>query len=89
MEHLSGFFSVDPGELGLMRGVSEAYQTVLRGLTWRRGDQILTSEEEEGSVLMPTLHLRDLFGVEVVKFPLVDDLRGQVDAVAKRITDCA
>lgn len=87
MERLSGFFCVDPGELGLMRGVSEAYQTVLRGLTWRKGDQILTSEEEEGSVLMPTLHLRDLFGVEVVKFPLIDDLHGQVEAVAERITN--
>jgi cysteine desulfurase/selenocysteine lyase len=69
-----------------MRGVSEAYQTVLRGLDWKAGDRILLTEEEEGSVLTPTLHLRELFGVEVVKVPLVDDLQGQVDAFASRIT---
>lgn len=87
MDRLCGFFGVEPGSLGLMRGVSEAYQTVLRGMDWRAGDQILTTEEEEGSVLMPTLHLKDRFGVEVVKVPLVHSIQGQVEAFAGRLTD--
>ena len=87
MARLAQFFSVDRGELGLMRGVSEGYQTVLRGLDWQRGDRIVTTEEEEAALLMPSLHLRERFGVEVVKAPLVDDLEGQVRAVAERITD--
>ena len=32
MDRFARFFSVDRDELGLMRGVSEAFQTVLRGL---------------------------------------------------------
>ena len=41
MERLARFFSVEPSELALMRGVSEGYQTVLRGLEWQAGDRIV------------------------------------------------
>src|SRR5262245_46863440 len=37
IERLSRFFAAEPGELALMRGVSEAFQTALRGIGWRRG----------------------------------------------------
>ena len=84
---IARFFGVDAGDLSLMRGVSEGFQTVLRGMQWREGDQILISEEEEAALLLPSLHLRDLCGVEVVKIPLVDDPQGQTQAVADRMTD--
>lgn len=87
MERIAQFFSVDRGELALMRGVSEGFQTVLRGLDWQAGDQIVVTDEEEAALLLPCLHLRDLFGVDVVKAPLVDDLEGQVQAVADCMTD--
>ena len=86
MERLAQFFGVARGELCLMRGVSEGFQTVLRGLDWQAGDQIVTTEEEEAALLLPILHVRDLYGVEVVKVPLVDDHDGQVQAVAERLT---
>ena len=86
-ERLGGFFGVRAGDLALMRGVSEAFQTVIRGLDWKAGDRILISEEEEVALLVPCLHLRDLFGVVVDKVPLMDDVDGQVDAVAGRITE--
>ena len=87
MERLAAFFGVDRGELGLMRGVSEGFQTVLRGLQWQAGDQIVLTAEEEAALLLPYLHLRDLYGVEVVKVPLVEDVEEQVQAVADRLTD--
>ncbi|MDP6775372.1 MAG: aminotransferase class V-fold PLP-dependent enzyme [Candidatus Latescibacteria bacterium] len=86
-DKLARFFSVEPGDLALMRGVSEGFQTVLRGTEWRAGDRVLISEEEEAALLLPSLHLRDLYGVEVVKFPLADDPEGQRQAVADRMTD--
>ncbi len=70
-----------------MRGVSEAFQTVIRGLDWKAGDRILISEEEEMALLVPCLHLRDLYGVIVDRAPLVDDVDGQVDAVLGRIKE--
>ena len=84
---IAEFLGVTPGDLAWMRGVSEGYLTVLRGMDWREGDRILISEEEEAALFLPSMHLRDLCGVEVVKFPLVDDTAGQVQAVADRIDD--
>ena len=80
MERLARFFAVEPEELALMRGVSEGFQTVLRGMEWGEGDRIVITADEEASLLLPVLHLRDRFGVEVVKMPLVDDVEGQVEA---------
>ena len=84
---LARFFGVAPSELALMRGVSEAYQTVLRGLDWRRGDQLLITAEEEAALHLPSLHLRDRHGVEVVKVPLLADPEEQLDAFAARISE--
>ena len=84
---LARFFGVAPSELALMRGVSEAYQTVLRGLDWRRGDQLLITAEEEAALHLPSLHLRDRQGVEVVKVPLLADPEEQLDAFAARISE--
>ena len=67
MERLAQFVGVDADELALMRGVSEGFQTVLRGLSWSKGDRIVISGDEEAAVLLPCLHLRDRYGVEVVK----------------------
>lgn len=80
MERLARFFGVETGELALMRGVSEAFQTVIRGLSWKRGDRIVITVDEEAALLLPVLHLRDRFGVEVVKLPLIDDAEAQVEA---------
>jgi cysteine desulfurase/selenocysteine lyase len=71
METIAGFFDVHAEELALMRGVSEGFQTVLRGMDWQQGDRIVISADEEAALLLPCLHLRDLFGVEVVKLPLM------------------
>lgn len=83
MLRLAEFFSVDPNELALMRGVSEAYQTVLRGLEWQAGDEIIVSEDEEAALLLPTLHLRDRFGIQVIKLPLLEDTTQQLDALRR------
>ena len=86
-DRLGEFFNVEGGDLALMRGVSEGFQTILRGRDWKEGDHVLMTAEEEAALFLPTLHLRDLFGVKVDKIPLVNDLQGQVDAVEELITD--
>ena len=84
---LARFFGVAPSELALMRGASEAFQTVLRGLDWQHGDQLLITAEEEAALHLPSLHLRDRHGVEVVKVPLLADPEEQLDAFAARFTE--
>jgi cysteine desulfurase/selenocysteine lyase len=87
MDRLARFFGVEPNELALMRGVSEAYQTVLRGLDWQVGDQLVVSADEEAALLLASLHLAQRRGVEVIKAPLVDDVEGQAEAVAACCTE--
>lgn len=43
MARLALFFGVAVEELALMRGVSEGFQTVVRGMDWQHGDEILIS----------------------------------------------
>lgn len=87
LARLAEFFSVAPDELAVMRGVSEAYQTVLRGIRWKPGDEILLTADEEAALLLPTLHLRDVAGVRVVKLPLHAEPAQQRAALRKRLTD--
>jgi len=77
MDRLARFFSVSASELAIMRGVSEAFQTVLRGMSWQAGDEIIMTEDEEAALLLPALHLRDRSGVRVVKLPLLSVAGGQ------------
>ena len=85
MDQLAEFFGVAAGELALMRGVSEAIQTIVRGMDWREGDEILISGDEEAAVLLPALHLRDLYGVKVVKLPLLLEDEEQITAAEQLI----
>ncbi len=83
---IARFCGADPAELALMRGVSEAYLTVLRGLDWQPGDEIVLTGDEEAALLLPSLHLRDRAGVRVVKVPLCADPAEQVAAFAERLS---
>ncbi len=78
MATLARFLGCAVDELALMRGVSEGFQTVLRGLDWQAGDRVLITQDEEAALLLPLLHLRDACGIELVKVPLVDDEDEQV-----------
>lgn len=86
MERLARFFGVEAGELALMRGVSEGFLTVLRGIEWQPGDRVVLSCDEEAALLLPCLHLRDRRGVEIVKAPLRADPDEAVDAVTQLLT---
>ena len=44
---------VEPDELALTRGISEAFQTVLRGMSWQTGDEIIVTSDEEAALLLP------------------------------------
>ena len=87
LKNISSFFSVSTKDICLMRGVSEAFQTVLRGMEWAAGDQIIISEDEEAALLLPVLHLRDRYGVEVIKAPLIDGEDVQVETISNLFTE--
>ena len=83
---LAAFLVAAPEELAFLRGVSEAYQTVLRGLLWEPGDRILLSAEEMVSLRFPSQRLRQIAEVAVDRFPLIEDDRAQLAEITARIT---
>ncbi len=83
---LAAFLGAAPEELAFLRGVSEAYQTVLRSLAWQPGDRILLSAEEMVSLRFPSQRLRQIAEVVVDRFPLIEDERAQLAEIAARIT---
>ena len=87
VERIADFLHVDADEVALKLAVSDGFNTVVNGLEWREGDQIITTEEEAAAILGPSLHLKQTRGVQVFKAPLVDDIEGQVSAIADLITD--
>jgi cysteine desulfurase / selenocysteine lyase len=67
LERIAGFLGTARENIALTRGVSEAFQIVLHGIDWRRGDRIIVTEDEEASLLLPVLQLADVHGVEVIQ----------------------
>jgi selenocysteine lyase/cysteine desulfurase len=84
---LARFFGVDATEMALMRGVSEAFQTVLRGLDWQPDDELIVTADEEAALAVSSLHLRDRHGVVVRKAPLLRDAEAQVAAVTNLLNE--
>jgi len=81
LQTIAGLLGCDSDDIALMRGVTEAYLTVLRGIDWRAGDEILLSADEEMALQLPAWHLRDSLGVVVKTFPLFDDEERQMAAI--------
>ncbi len=69
---LARFFGVGPESVAVMRGVSEGFLTVLRGIDWHEGDEVVVTTDEEAALLLPVLAMRDQQGVVIRKMPLVD-----------------
>ncbi|HAA76278.1 TPA: hypothetical protein DCE37_14275 [Candidatus Latescibacteria bacterium] len=87
IDRVSRFFRAQPTQVALMRGVSEAFQTVIRGIDWQAGDQILITDEEEAAIYLASLHLRDRHGVEVITVPVKGTSERQAVAFADAMTD--
>lgn len=75
----------EPVEVALTGSTTDGVNTVLSGLRWSAGDQVLTSDEEHPGVLAPLGRLRRLEGVTVRVAPferLADAVDGRTRLVA-------
>jgi L-cysteine/cystine lyase len=69
----------DPDSVALTGSTTDGVNTVLAGLDLRRGDRIVTSDEEHPGLLAPLARARDLHGVELVVVPF-PEIAGAVTA---------
>lgn len=84
---IARFLGARANQVALMRGVSEAFQTVIRGVDWQAGDRIVTTAEEEAAIFLASLHVRDRHDVEVVTVPITGEADSQVAAFREAIDD--
>jgi len=56
---MAGFLGIKPTEIAFTRGVADGANMVTHGLPWQPGDEIITTDEENPSFLLPVLMLKD------------------------------
>jgi selenocysteine lyase/cysteine desulfurase len=76
-----------PSEVALTGSTTDGVNTVLGGLEWTAGDEVVTSDEEHPGLLAPLGRLRRRFGVEVRVVPFAE-LAGAVGA-STRLVACS
>ncbi len=82
-EQLARFLGVETDEIAFTRSVSEGMNIVAWGLPWQAGDEVIVSDQEHPTGLLPWFNLRDRLGISVRQVPLTDD----PDALLQRIDD--
>jgi cysteine desulfurase / selenocysteine lyase len=64
--NFASLVNADPGDVALVKNVSDGINTVATGLSWKAGDNVvLCREVEHPSNIFPWYNIRDMFGVEV------------------------
>jgi len=85
----SFFGADDPSEIAFMKNTTEGLNTVIMGLPWEKGDEVVTTDYEHNSVHVPVLCARDRFSLKhrVVRSSedLVFDLGAFEEAMSKKV----
>jgi len=70
---MADFLGVSSGELCFTRGVSDGAHIVIRGMRWQSGDEIILTDEEYPSFILPAIQLKQRYGVEIKVLKLAND----------------
>jgi L-cysteine/cystine lyase len=79
-------FGAAGDEIALTHSATEGLGTALMGITWRPGDEVITTFEEHPGLLLPLALLARRFGVVTRYAEIGDGSSGVVEALASRIT---
>ncbi len=79
-------FGADPDEIALTHSACEGLNSALMGMTWQRGDEIVTTGEEHPGLLLPLSLMAHRFGT-ITRFADISDAsRSVTEAIAQQIT---
>lgn len=62
---LASLINASTEEILLTQNTTEGINIVLNGLPWQKGDEVITCNLEHPSILLPTYHLQNRYGVKV------------------------
>lgn len=72
-EAVAGLIGASAGEVLLTSSTTDGINTVMTGLPWREGDEIVTCNLEHSSILLPSYQAQRLRGVKVNVLTLAPD----------------
>jgi selenocysteine lyase/cysteine desulfurase len=75
-EIIAGMLKARPEQIAFMRNTSDGLSALANGITWQRGDNIVSFEREFPSNFYPWRRMRDEFGVEIKLCP---EREGRID----------
>jgi len=70
---MARFFGASPEEICFTRGVSDGASIVMNGFSWQPGDEVIATDEEHSAFYLPTLLLKERFGIVVRLLELEND----------------
>ena len=70
---VASMLGVDSDEIALLRSVSEGMNVVAMGLDWQDGDEIILTDQEHPTGLLPWFNLRRRVAVDLKFVPLTND----------------
>ncbi|MCB1024466.1 MAG: aminotransferase class V-fold PLP-dependent enzyme, partial [Acidobacteria bacterium] len=73
---IAGMLNVRPEQIAFMRNTSDGFATVANGLSWEKGDNIVTFANEFPANFYPWRRIRDKYGVEL---RLCSEKDGRID----------
>src|SRR3954451_7725850 len=82
----ASIFGADADEIALTHSATEGLGTVLMGMTWSPGDEVITTFEEHPGLLLPLALLARRFGVLTRYADIGDGSSAVVAALSSRIT---
>ena len=80
---LGALLGADEDELAFTRNANDAFNIIANGLTWNAGDEVIISEQEHPSGVLPWAYAADRYGVVVKRVPLLADPDEQIAALEK------
>ena len=89
---LAGMLNVQPEQIAFMRNTSDGFASIANGLSWTKGDNIVSFEGEFPANFYPWRMVRDRYGVELRLCPErdgrvdLDEFIGLIDSNTKLVT---
>ena len=71
--HIADFLGASSEEIAFTRSVGDGISTIAYGLDWEEGDEVIITDKEFPTNVIPWIALRERFGIEIKKIRAVED----------------
>lgn len=83
-QRLAGMIGAKVEEIAFTRNATDGINLVLAGIDWKKGDEVITTDEEHEAMIHPLLYLQATCGIKVHRLkvsPDADEMLSRLDSV--------